>query len=335
VSAFAPGKLILSGEHSVVYGRPALAMAIPNFIETTVEATVAKTVFLDLSDLHLGGYFEIKTLYATRNRLLHRHKQFSQGKLHVGGILDTPFDLAQFALMQLMGRYGLPGGLSIKINSSIPIGCGLGSSSALILSILRAIANHMGISLGDETYINLGREAESLQHGVSSGLDLAASLNGGHVCFQEGKVEKRSISKVPMFLVNTGPPATHTGETVEKVSQRWARDNSIWDSFASVTREMGDALRPESKYGIGPIIRENHRLLVRIGVVPEKVQIFIKELETAGAAAKICGAGAARGDNAGAVLIIADSSAQVGSVCKKYGYKINPVHAEPRGLYAA
>jgi mevalonate kinase len=76
-------------------------------------------------------------------------------------------------------------------------------------------------------------------------------------------------------------------------------------------------------------MRENHRLLCRIGVVPQKVQQFVADVETAGGAAKICGAGAVRGQNGGVVLVMADFMPT--TLASKYGYKVSPVRGDPLG----
>jgi mevalonate kinase len=77
------------------------------------------------------------------------------------------------------------------------------------------------------------------------------------------------------------------------------------------------------------LIRENHRLLCRIGVVPQKVQQFVSEVEAAGGAAKVCGAGSVRGDSGGAVLVLADF--MPAALAEKYGYNVSPLRGDPLG----
>ena len=76
-------------------------------------------------------------------------------------------------------------------------------------------------------------------------------------------------------------------------------------------------------------IRENHRLLVEIGVVPEQVSAFVREIEQAGGAAKICGAGSVVGDAAGVLLVLADEAPV--ALCKKYGYVVSTLRGDPLG----
>jgi mevalonate kinase len=77
------------------------------------------------------------------------------------------------------------------------------------------------------------------------------------------------------------------------------------------------------------LIRENHRLLVQIGVVPEKVQRFISAVEARGGAAKICGAGAISGNAGGTLLLLAEELPQ--GLCEQYGYAADPVRGDPLG----
>ena len=83
------------------------------------------------------------------------------------------------------------------------------------------------------------------------------------------------------------------------------------------------------------MIRENHRLLSDIGVVPKKVKQFIEEVQAVGAAAKICGAGSIRGDRAGAVLVVHDDAEVLRTVCQRYHYTIESVEVASQGLHVA
>jgi mevalonate kinase len=76
-------------------------------------------------------------------------------------------------------------------------------------------------------------------------------------------------------------------------------------------------------------IRENHRLLVQISVVPEKVQQFIADIEKTGGAAKICGAGAVSGEGGGILWV--KTNADISKLLSQYGYQIYHVEGDPLG----
>ena len=79
-------------------------------------------------------------------------------------------------------------------------------------------------------------------------------------------------------------------------------------------------------------IRENHRLLTHIGVVPEKVQRFVLEVERLGGAAKISGAGAVLGDNAGLLIVLLQED-ELKKICEPFGFSILAIEGESRGTY--
>jgi mevalonate kinase len=131
-----------------------------------------------------------------------------------------------------------------------------------------------------------------------------------------------------MHLVHTGVPDTTTGECVARVRQQFG-DSRIWDEFEAQVNSMEKALAENDLEHIQQNIRDNQRLLTRIGVVPEKVQNFISELEKEGSAGKVCGAGAVGGDKGGIVLVASDKAPT--EICRKYGFELMSVRGEPLG----
>jgi mevalonate kinase len=131
-----------------------------------------------------------------------------------------------------------------------------------------------------------------------------------------------------MYLVETGAPEATTGECVVQVKEQFQND-VIWNDFEAVTNEVEKAVRENNSTLMRSLIKENHRLLCRIGVVPQKVQQFVADVEAAGGAAKICGAGSIRGQSGGVVLVLADFMPT--ALAGKYGYKVSPVRGDPLG----
>lgn len=333
MKVFAPGKLILSGEHSVVYGKPAIAMAVNRYVIATTMKQHSKIISFDLSDLSYARGFSISSLEQLKNRIKQKYHHFVHGDFKIRDVLQKPFELAQFALSLCLEMLNikLTEGLQIHVESTIPIGCGMGSSAATILSIIYAITKHLGVNLPTETFLRLALEAENAQHGISSGLDLQVSLYGGCVYVNNKMLQSRPIPHFPMYLVNTGTPETSTGECVASAAHYFI-NSTIGDDFAAVTDAMDELLRTEGK-DFQKVIRENHQLLVKIGVVPEKIQTFIHEIEKMQGAAKICGAGAVAGHNAGMVLIAASDVDAINKICQKYSYEILPMTVESRGVH--
>jgi mevalonate kinase len=330
MKVLAPGKLILSGEHAIVYGQPALAMAVNRYVTAVATPQLAPHVSFDLSDLAYQRRLTLNTLHMLKNRIKRKYQQFVSGDFKIREVLQKPFELAQvvFSLLNIK----LTQGIKIHLQSTIPIGCGMGSSAATILSIVHAIANHLEVELPPEMFLRLGLEAENMQHGYSSGLDLKVSLYGGCLFLNDGQLEKRELPQVPLYLVNTGSPRTTTGQCVEAAA-RIFKTGSIGDDFGAITRAMDDALQANALHATQIAVNANHDLLNRIGVVPAKVNKFIHEVRALQGAAKICGAGAVAGDAAGIALVVMEDAAALTQLCDRYQYSLLAVSGETRGVH--
>lgn len=336
IKVLAPGKLILSGEHAVVYGKPALAMAINRYVTATVTRESIPQILFDLSDLAHHSRLSFHALRHLKERVKRKYHRFIRGDFSIREVLQKPFELAQFALGVLAESHNLtlPHGVKIHLQSDIPIGCGMGSSAATILSVMQATSHYLQIPLSQDALFKLALEAENMQHGYSTGLDLRVALQGGCLYMQEEKIEPRTIPKMPFYLINTGSPLTTTGQCVEKVAPLF-KSNALQNDFAAVTHAMDKALSEQSWQNMQSAIRENHRLLVEINVVPEKIRQFVRQIESQGGAAKICGAGAISGDQAGALLVATEDKRAVQALCNQFAYNLIPISGETRGVHAA
>ena len=330
MKAIAPGKIIISGEHSVVYGKPALVMAVNRFAEASIVPQTKNTVSFDLPDYSASSSLTYQALREVKHRLKKNYHLFLNGELGIRDVLKKPFDLFEFLLITFLDGLAikLDHGVKIKLSSNIPIGCGMGSSAATITSVLKGVGEYLDLNLDSDKYYDYGLEAEKLQHGHSSGVDPFISLHGGFVRFQQKKAKPLSVPELPLYLVNTGMPTSTTGECVSQVAVNFG-ENIIWDDFESITDEIQHVLLHENPVELKRLIKENHRLLNAIGVVPDKIHNFIAEIEAWGGAAKIAGAGSVAGENGGIVAVFSEHEPTV--VCQKYGYQIIPVKGELLG----
>lgn len=301
-----PGKLILSGEHAVVHGCPALAMAVSSSVEVVSEALEAPLLCIHLSDRPPVD-FDLQDLPDVLEQVVQRHHRFQNGDLPVSEVLDSPEQL----LAATAALTNQTSGAHLRIHSQIPLGSGLGSSAACILALLKALQPHWQNSHLFEHAVR----AESFQHGHSSGLDVAASLYGGLIHVHDSRFDSCALdSHMPPFRVfNSGRPESSTGECVSAVSDTFPTTNPVWSDFREVTEGMLSCLKTGHLAVWHDCIAENHRLLCRIGVVPPVVQNHIASLEQSGCAAKICGAGSLRGERAGMILVCGDTPPQVPS----------------------
>lgn len=298
MKADAPGKLILSGEHSVVYGAPALAVAVANKVEVSFSPNSSDA--LKIVTEHLGeAVFKLCDMQALSDQLDQRYADFLEQKLPINQVLSSPFELLLYTLAQ--HGFDVPG--TLCINSDIPSGSGMGSSAAVIGSLIKLVAHVKQRTLPIEQLFQDIRYCERLQHGKGSVIDAAAIAHGKLVKVSSGNVAEISLSlDENWYLWNSGSPISTTGETVAAVRGKYA-DSSIWQEFSQVTSDLEESLLCGDKERISELVKTNQTLLERIGVVPDKVSQYIRQIEQLGGAGKICGAGSIKGSCAGMVLL--------------------------------
>jgi len=330
MKAVAPGKLILSGEHAVVYGKPAIAMAIDRSAVFELTPQSGGKISFDLPDGQDADSFTLLALRDLKRRIEKKYREFLTGEIGIGYVLAAPADLFRFAFIHTLDglHRKLDSGMVLKLRSSIPVGCGMGSSAATVLSEIRALGHFLRVEFKPEWYYEYSLEAEKMQHGKPSGVDSYISLHGGCACFQQGETRSISLPRMKMYMVQTGIPESTTGECVMEVERNF-RNSEIWSEFEEVTNAFETALGNNDGQKVHWLVRENNRLLSAIGVVPKQVQGFIADIEAWGASAKVCGAGSITGDHGGIVLVFSDTPPT--ELCEKYGYSVSPVRGDPLG----
>ena len=330
-SARAPGKLIISGEHAVVYGAPAIAIAVNRYATATAMHQNESLISFNLLNLSYHKSMTKKALKEVKHRLGESYESFKRGEHNIKDVLKLPFELSQYALGHFLEKINPHNddGIKLTTESDIPMGCGMGSSAAMILAVMHAIALSQKKDFDKEYYYQHALETENLQHGKSSGLDIRICLQGGCLFFKDGQFEKIAVSQYPIYIVNTGKPLSSTGECVES-AKKYFQSDSLVNQFSTVTVAIKTALQNNDFAAFKKAINANHRLLCDIDVVPKTVQTFITELEQSGFAAKTCGAGSITGDAAGMVMIIGEHSPK--TICDKYNYTVQTLQVDEHGL---
>jgi len=306
VSARAPGKLILTGDHTVAYGQPAIAFAIDRYLTTTVSPQSPPEIMFDLVNLPHKGSRTLRALHRTAKRAQQSFTRFQDGEVGIREVIRKPFELIEYTAAKFIDRFNhhLEHGVKIRTESTIPTGSGMGSSAASIVSTTRALSAYFDRELTEQELQSFHLETENLQHGCSSGLDLYVSYHGGMHFFTKDSQEPRPIWELPLWAINTGAPLCTTGECVSHAGKIIEAQPSLIEQFAQVTARIDKAWQQKNIQSLKQGIHANHQLLCHIGVVPEPVQHLINDLWQQGLAAKVCGAGAICGDHAGMVLVI-------------------------------
>lgn len=322
-----PGKLIISGEHAVVYGNPALAAAIDRYIQvrlSVIEEPVVQFAFAEYKEPLVSLPFP--SFWQTVSDLHERYQQFLQGHCSVSAVTTQLYDLPLYALGLFLQQFKLEltQGLRITISGDLPMGYGLGSSAAVVVGILRVASELFSQECSEADMLHLATQVENLQHGRSSGLDPAVCLYGGKVLYEQHHVNRRSGDPFPVYLLNTGQPLSSTGECVTWVKQH-TQITKLLDAFKAVTLACDQALQQQDLSALKMAIQKNHQLLCSLNVVPAPIQHCVQELEKHGAAAKICGAGSILGENAGYLLVVGGDLNMIMSIAQQYGFRVEQV----------
>jgi len=274
-TASAPGKIILFGEHAVVYGRPAIAVPI--------RQVQARAEVEDLPG-ERPGRIRLEAPDIGRSLWLHE-----AGK-------DDPLARAvRLALDEL--AIDPPPPTLIRIDSTIPVASGLGSGAAVTIALLRALSAHWGRPLSDVRLSALAFEVERLHHGTPSGIDNTVIVYERPVYFRRGQPIEYITVAEPLHLVIavSGQPSP-TAVAVAKVRERWQADRgaveALFDAIARLVEEARRALEGNTTASLGSLMDENHALLSRLGVSTPALDRLVGAARQAGAAgAKLSGGG--------------------------------------------
>jgi mevalonate kinase len=275
-TASAPGKIILFGEHAVVYGRPALAVPVTQVRAT---ATVSKNsrggIWVEAPNVNLSSELS-------------------------GLAPDHPLAAAINSVFPVLG-ISRPPACTVYIQSTIPVAAGLGSSAAVSVAVIRALSEFLGQPLPDERVSALAYEVEKLHHGTPSGIDNTVVTYARPVYFVKGRPAKTFHLGAPFTILigDTGISAL-TKESVGDLKKLWTADPPRWDKVFDRVGEIVWRARQAIERGdipsLGKLMDANHALLQEMTVSSRELDRLVEAGRRAGAfGAKMSGGG--RGGN--------------------------------------
>ena len=274
--AEAPGKIILFGEHAVVYGRPALAAPVTQVKAVAeVSDSARKGIWIEAPEINLNA--ELNSLPS-----------------------DHPLAAAIHGLLFSLGIDPFPS-LCIHITSTIPVAAVLGSGAAVTVAMLRALSEHLGRRVTDEEVNTIAFEIEKLHHGTPSGIDNTVVTYARPVYFVKGQPIETFKAGRPftMIIGDTGIPAL-TRESVGEVRKLWEADRPKWEGLFDKAGEIAKQARGKIENGevpeLGRLMDQNHALLQEMTVSSSELDKLVEAARKAGAlGAKLSGGG--RGGN--------------------------------------
>ncbi len=293
-SASAPGKVILFGEHAVVYGHPAVAVPV-----TQVRAKAIVSAEPNSPPGQVRLMAPEVGLDSTLDHLPETH----------------PLAVVITKGMAVMQLSHLPA-CTIRITSTIPIAGGMGSGAAVSVAALRALSASVGHPLDEAQISELVYESEKIYHGTPSGIDNTVITYSQPVYYVKGRPVEILKVKRPFTLViaDTGITSS-TAEVVGAVRQAWEHDRQrfeqLFDAAGSIARAGREAIEVGTVDAIGPLMDDNHALLQQMGVSSPALDRLVEAARSAGAmGAKLSGAG--RGGSM--IALVAPESAERVSV---------------------
>jgi mevalonate kinase len=272
--ASAPGKIILFGEHAVVYGRPAIAVPVTQvqataIVEPSEQGLIIRAADVDRSPVVDGS-----------------------------NPIDPLVSIVNLTVEHL--NYPLPD-VEITIHSTIPIASGLGSGAAVSTAIVRALAQWFGAQLDDAEVNALVYEVEKLHHGTPSGIDNTVIVYQKPVYFVRGEPLQTFNVVQPLTVVigHTGV-ASPTKIAVGDVRRGWeidrARYEAWFDRIGAIVQQARSAIETGAIDRLGSLMDQNQVLLRDLDVSSVELERLIFAAKQAGASgAKLVGGG--RGGN--------------------------------------
>jgi mevalonate kinase len=281
VEATAPGKVILFGEHSVVYKGPAIVMAIDRRAKAIAKKRDDKRIYFDSLDLGFAGFFEGDNYIPVKGEAW-RGKRLQALKV---------------SAKKTMEHIGVESGIDLTVRTEIPIAAGLGSSAAICVAIVAAVGELFEGDLTNEEICEIAYEGEKVVHGTPSGVDNNTSTFGGVLRYEKGsQIERFEIKQDLPFIIGNSKRRRSTKRLVDRVRALKEREptivSEIINSIAEISENGLQALMNQDLYRLGDLMNVNHGLLSSLGVSISKLDVMVHASRGAGAfGAKLTGAG--------------------------------------------
>lgn len=309
-NASAPGKIILFGEHFVVYGVKAILCAINKRITVSASKIQENIISIksNIGDLNMPPNLPISEI-------------------------RSPLKPFYFLANKMIEKYNHNTGIEIIVQSEIPLGVGLGSSSACCVAGAAAISRLFS-ETSKEEILEMAIEAERTIFQNTSGADCTVCTFGGIMEYDK----KNGFSKInlePNFhLVIANSKIVHSTETVVANVKQFKEKNE--EKFSNICKEESDLindalilLKNNDLSGLGKKMLKNQEYLEAIGTSNEELHAMMELVQGSSFGAKITGAG-----GGGCIIALTDESnlESVIEQFKKKNYECFSTEIDFRGL---
>lgn len=309
-TASAPGKIILFGEHFVVYGGKAILCAINKRITVTAKAIPENKISIKSS---------IGNLVLAPKRPLNE--------------VDIQLRPFYYLADKMIQKYDEKSGMEITIDSEIPVGVGLGSSSACCVAAAAAISG-VFTEKSKEEILQMAIEAEKTMFPNTSGADCTVCTFGGIMQYDKQTGHSKIDSELRFHLVIANSKIEHsTKEVVSTVNQFKEKNEERFSKICNEENNLIDdvlvCLKKNDLKGIGIDIIKNQEYLELIGVSNEKLRSMIELANKSSFGAKITGAGVG-----GCIFALTDETNMEDTIqqLKENNYECFSVNIDFKGL---
>jgi len=268
--ASAPGKVILFGEHFVVYGIKAVLCAINKRITVTAEKVDGDKISIksDIGNLELGPNRSISEI-------------------------NSPLRPFYYLADKMIRNQNT--GIDIKVESDIPLGVGLGSSSACCVAGAAAISR-LFKEITKEEILEMAIEAEKTIFENTSGADCTVCTYGGIMEYDKKNGFTKIESQPNFHLVIANSNIEHSTKSIVAKVREFKEKNEdefsrLCDNESKLVEDVLELLKINSIEKLGGKITENQKYLETIGVSNNKLRDMIQVGQKTSFGAKITGAG--------------------------------------------
>jgi len=285
--ASAPGKIILFGEHFVVYGIKAILCSIDKRITATSQFLDEKIVRVSSS---LG---ESEIEYGALNNLENIPQKF----------MRPFFYIAKKAIEENPTMKGI----EVILESEIPAGVGLGSSSAACVAATASV-NGLFNKLSKDEIVKRAIQAERTIFEQNSGADSSVSTFGGLMSYDLKNGFQNILSRNDLsFIISNSAQIHDTQDVVRQVRNFKEKNEDIFkilcEQEIEIVNNATTALKENDLNKLGSLMLKNQELLKQIGISTEKIELLVKKAKQTSYGAKITGAG-----GGGCIISLVDDS---------------------------
>ncbi|AHC52372.1 mevalonate kinase [Sulfolobus acidocaldarius SUSAZ] len=302
VEALVPLKLTLFGEHAVVYGRPAIAYTISEYLKIRI--------------------IESERFYVTSNTLeltgvkvdLHEYKVENENVKRVLAYIT-----------ETINYFGAEKKVSIDIESPVDPSVGLGTSAGVVVGMVSAYSTLLGHKLSREQIAKISHEIELRVQGLASIMDTHTETFGGFILVKKGGKEVEKLDANMSFSSGYFRRMATTADMLKRVKKLKESKPQLFESVLNVieqvTTEAKNAIVKNDEEELGELMYINHGLLFSIGITVPVIDQIVSTARIAGVkGCKVSGGG-------GGGAVVCTKSEQAEFLIKAMGGKL--INANP------